>query len=182
MDRLLQIFPVLPAWKLNWQKRRVDLQAEVGNVYDPVSGGTLREKRRQKSKGIDPFLPFEHCTITSINLFVFATFTILVNGRVIPPPPSPSLFFFFLLEKPENSNQSFVTKHRFITDDDFKSSRLILFLSLSLFSFPFFHTLHKSRAVDLSNLCSDRSQRELIITGGGAIKRSICRTSMRDTR
>lgn len=98
MDRLLQIFPVLPAWKLNWQKRRVDLQAEVGNVYDPVSGGTLREKRRQKSKGIDPFLPFEHCTITSINLFVFATFTILVNGRVIPPPPPP-LYFSFSFSK-----------------------------------------------------------------------------------
>lgn len=172
-----------PRFKLTGKNDALIYRPKQGTFTTLLAGDG---KEAGSKAGSILFLPSEHCTPRSPRLT--STFTILVNGRV-----TFFLSFYFSKKKKKKCSQTERTQS-FVTKRSFVLLLVVILNGDSRITPPrcrliFRRYFHANRYISLLFLFLESSrgisqirvdQRKFIIII--AIKRSICTTSMRDTR
>lgn len=146
-----------PIFPREWLKRGVDLWSR-GDIYDPLSGG----RRQDRS--------------------FFSTFSFFFSLSL---PFFPSLFFFSkkCSRELDLSLRNNLLLHRGDFKRRFEDNAASTHLLLHLFSFLLFFLFSRIQSgAGISQICVAAIDQGKFIIIGGAIKPSICKTSMRDTR
>lgn len=150
-----------PIFPREWLKRGVDLWSR-GDIYDPLSGGRRQDR-------------------SFFSTFSFSFFSLSL-------PFFPSLFFFS--KKCSRELDLSLRNNLLLYRGDFKRrfednrgslDRRIYYYYISFPSFSFLFSRIQSGA-GISQICVAAIDQGKFIIIGGAIKPSICKTSMRDTR